>query len=171
MNSRSYADADLRLRGRRLVLVSVSDLLPRKAERLRNVRYLRPPDCADPIPNQRGKGGLDVMPIGAAAEIVAARRALMIFARLREESPSTNSVRHLQAAVATAFKVELRAILRRSRRPGPTRIRQIAMMLATKVCRCSRAEVGRRFARNHATVWHAERKFTHMLNSACSTIR
>src|ERR1700754_3852780 len=86
-----------------------------------------PHEAADPIPDQRGK---DVMPIGAEAEIVAARRALMIFARLREEKPSSNSVRHLQMAVAEAFRVDLWAILGRSRRPGPVRIRHIAMMLA-----------------------------------------
>jgi len=166
MNSRLYADADLRLRGRRLVLVSVPDLLPRKAEQLRNVRYLTPLNCADPIPNQRGR---DIMPIGAAAELIAARRALMIFARLREDNPSHNSVRHLQMAMAAAFKVDRNQMLARTRRPGPTRIRQIAMMLAMQVCKLSRSQIAIRFDRNHATVWHAERKFTQLLNSACSS--
>src|SRR4051812_24238767 len=70
--------------------------------------------AADVVPDQRGK---DVMPIGDEAEIVAARRALMIFARLRAETPSTNSVRHLQMALSQAFKVDLWVILGRSRRP------------------------------------------------------
>src|SRR5437899_1205247 len=63
--------------------------------------YFAPPAephiVVDLIPNQRGQ---EVKPIGAVEEAIAARRALMMFARLREENPSHNSVRHLQVAVA-----------------------------------------------------------------------
>jgi hypothetical protein len=135
--------------------------------------YLAPGDLQnvpDLIPDQRGKDVLDVMPIGADLEIVAARRALMAFARLRQEAPSISSVRHIQMATAEAFKVDLWVILGRSRRQGIVRIRQIAMLLAHRVCHASREDVSRRFDRNHSTVHYAEKKFAGLLDGATSRI-
>jgi len=133
--------------------------------------FLAPPaeqHCVvDVLPDQRGK---DVLPVGAEAEVIAARRALMAFARLRESEPSANSVRQLQVAVASAFKVDLWVILGRSRRPCPVRIRHIAMMLAHCCCKTSREDVSRRFDRNHATVMYAEKKLAAFLEGATSRI-
>jgi chromosomal replication initiation ATPase DnaA len=72
--------------------------------------------------------------------------------------------------VAEAFKVDLGAILGRSRKHGITRIRQIAMMLATRVCKTSRNQVGLRFFRDHSTVFWAETKFAPLLEGATSQI-
>jgi chromosomal replication initiation ATPase DnaA len=94
----------------------------------------------------------------------------MIFARLREEIPSTNSVRHLQTAIATAFKIDLWVILGRSRRHGPVRIRHIALMLAHCCYKTSREDVSRRFDRNPATVMYAEKKLAAFLEGATSQI-
>jgi hypothetical protein len=125
-------------------------------------------EVLDLVPNQRGKEF--VMPIGAEAEIVAGRRALAMFARLREEKPSTNSVRHLQMAIASAFKVDIWVIIGRSRKAGPVRIRHIALMLAHCCCKTSREDVSRRFDRNHATVMYAEKKLAAFLDGATSQI-
>jgi hypothetical protein len=170
MDSGLFAGAHVRLRGRRLVFLLD---LPRNAEQLRNVRDARPLDCDDPIPDQqRVVGPGNVLRIGGAAEAIATRRALVTFARLRSAHPYGHSVRQIQVASAAAFKVSVTQMLGRSRCPGIARVRQIAMMLATMVCSCSRAEIGRRFDRNRATVWFAENKFTYLLDSArSSTIR
>lgn len=124
----------------------------------------------DIVPSQRGRSAADVFRISDEAEIVAARRALAIFARLRDEAPGINSVRHLQQAAAAAFKVDLWVILGHSRRVGPSRIRHIAMMLAHCCCATSREDVSRRFDRNHATVMYAEKKYAAFLEGACSRI-
>jgi hypothetical protein len=129
--------------------------------------WIEPHVVVDLVPDQRGK---EVVPIGTNAELVAARRALMIFARLRDSKPADNSVRHLQVAVAAAFKIDLAVLIGRSRRPGPVRPRQIAMMLARRVCKHTLNHVSARFDRNHATVIHAERKFAYLLDGASSQI-
>jgi hypothetical protein len=125
----------------------------------------------DLVPNQRRACLLTVERISADAEIVAARRTLAAFARLRTLNPTTNSATHLVHAAAIGFKVDIAVIVGRSRRPGPVRIRQIAMYLAHQVCGVSREAVSRRFDRNHATVLHAERKFQGLLDGAASHIR
>lgn len=129
--------------------------------------WIEPHVVVDLVPDQRGK---EILPIGANAELVAARRALMIFARLREDSPSFNSVKHLQIAVASAFKIDLAEIHGRSRRPGPVRVRQIAMVLALRVCAKTLNDISRRFDRNHSTVLHAKRKLAAFLDGATSQI-
>ena len=135
------------------------------------VLKLPPPEpciVVDLVPDQRGQAVVKL--IGANAELIAARRALMIYARLRRERPTSNSVLQVQAAVAAAFKIDLPLMLSRSRRQGPTRVRQIAMMLASHVTACTRGAVARRFNRNHSTVIHAEKKFAGMLDGAVSQI-
>lgn len=136
--------------------------------------FLLPPptelhEVLDPVPEQRGKEVVET--IGAEAEVVAARRALAIFARLRSEPTTTNSVRHIQMAVAAAFKVDIGVILGRSRRPGAIRIRQIAIALARRVCAKTLNDLSRRFDRNHATVLYTERKWARFLDGASSQIR
>lgn len=126
-----------------------------------------PHHIVDLIPDQRAR---DVVPIGANAEVVAARRALMIFARLRESKPSDHSVRQMQVAVAIAFKIDLVVLLGRSRKPGPVRVRQIAMTLARRCCARTLNDTSRRFDRNHSTVLYAERKFAAFLDGATSQI-
>jgi Bacterial dnaA protein helix-turn-helix len=126
-----------------------------------------PHDVVDVVPDQRGRL---IMPIDRSAEKVAARRALAGFARRRQANPTQNTVRQLQASVAEAFKVDVEDMLARSMRPGPSRIRQIAMTLAKRVCKQSRAEIGRRFDRNHSTCMHAEKKFAWLLDAATSQI-
>lgn len=123
---------------------------------------------ADPIPDQRGAEL--VLPIGNEAEVIAAMRALAIFARLREGKPSTHSVRHMQMAVAAAFKVDVWVILGRSRRPGPVRVRQIAITLARRCCVSTLNGLSLRFDRNHATVLYTERKHAAFLDGASSRI-
>jgi hypothetical protein len=120
----------------------------------------------DLVPDQRGK---KIMPIDRSAEIVAARRALAGFAR-RMQICSNQSIRQLQISVAEAFKADLDQMLSRSHKAGPTRIRQIAMALARRVCKQPRAEIGRRFDRNHSTCIHAEKKFAWLLDGATSQI-
>ena len=135
------------------------------------VLKLPPPEpciVVDLVPDQRGQA--IVIPIGTNAELIAVRRALMIFARLRRECPTSNSVLQVQIAVAAAFKMDLSLMLSRSRRQGPTRPRQIAMMLASRVTSCTCGAIARRFDRNHATVIHAEKKFAGMLDGAASQI-
>lgn len=135
--------------------------------------FLPPPApqvVVDLVPDQRGRDAVNVLPVGTEVEIMAARRALMIFARLRDADPGSNSVRHLQKAIAEAFRVDLFAILGRSRKRGITRMRQIAMAMACRCCRLSRAEIARRFDRDHTTVLWAEKKWMPFLDGATSQI-
>lgn len=155
-----YAAVRARLGGLPAVASAPVLLLPAPA-------WIEPHIVSDIVPDQRGR---EIVPAGADVEIVAARRALMIFARLRQDNPGLNSVRHLQLAVAAAFKVDLARILERTRRPGPTRVRQIAMMLAMRVCKLPRNQVAIRFDRNHSTVMHAERKLAAFLDGATSDV-
>ncbi len=124
----------------------------------------------DPVPNQRRATALTVEPISSAAEIVAARRTLAAFARLRAADPATNSMTHLLHATAIGFKVDVAVILDRSRRPNAVRIRQIAMYLANHVCGMSRQAISKRFDRNHTTVLYAQRKLEGLLDGATSGV-
>jgi hypothetical protein len=129
-----------------------------------------PYTVVDLVPDQRNLTFMKVEALDAAAEILAARRALASFARMRTEHPSMNSVRQLQIAVAAAFKIDVAIITGPSRRHGPVRVRQIAQFLAAQVCATSRADIARRFRRDHATVFHAIKKFAGFLDGATSQI-
>lgn len=161
MDSQTYAETYVRLRGRRLVFAA--NLSPPK------VRYPRPLDCSDPVPYQHGRVRSGIVRIGGAAEAIAIRRALSIFARSRSANPKGNSIKQIQVATAAAFKVDLMQMLSRTLCRGITRIRQIAMMLAMTVCAHSRRAISRRFDRDHSTVFYAEKKYKYLLDGVSSS--
>ena len=157
-----YAAVRVRLRAPVLDLDAIEK--PRKVLLLDH--RPEPHIVADLVPDQRGKR---IVPLDRHVQIVAARRALAGFARRQQANP-TQSIRQWHLSVAEAFKVNLADMLERTHRHGPAQIRQIAMALAKRVCKQPRAEIARRFDRNHATVLHAERKFAWLLDGATSQI-
>jgi hypothetical protein len=137
------------------------------------VLYLPPPEpqgVCDPIPNQRGVEARHIQRISAEAELIATRRALAGFARLRTQYPVDKLCRHLKMAVAAAFKVDAGILEHPSRCQGAVRIRHITLMIACHVCDLSRYELGRRFNRDHSTIYYANLKMEWLLDGASCQI-
>lgn len=162
----SYLDARLRLR--RKAAPSGTDLLPRDRRRLPQLIAIQ--TVTDPIPDQRGRAASKIVVLAADVEIIAIRRSLYAFARLRRVDPFSNQLRQLRLAVAIGFKMDVTLLFSRCRYRGLARVRQIAMMLAHSVTGSARNEIARRFDRDHSTVWFAERKFSHLVIGLCSPI-
>lgn len=129
-----------------------------------------PNDVLDPVPDQRGVAAWNIEVIGHDAELIAARRALAAFARLRASNPHFHSMRHVQLAAAVAFKVDPEVLTGPCRRQGAVRVRQIAMTIACQVCAIGRNEIGRRFNRDHSTVHYASKKMAYLVDGATSSI-
>ncbi len=75
------------------------------------------------------------------------------------------SVETIQKQVAAYFDLSIADLLGKSRNDRIVKPRMVAMFLARELTKVSSTEIGKAFARNHATVLHAEAKISELCRS------
>lgn len=113
----------------------------------------------DIVPEQYGRAGPEIEPLSEEIERVAVRRAILAYlSKLRGDRTTNRSVM-VRNSAASAFKMDLKAILGASRTNGVVRPRQFGMCLAKRLTGASLPEIGRAFGgKDHTTVLYAVRK-------------
>lgn len=162
-----YAGVRMRLRGRPPVYGS--DLLPRDQAKKRFFTYRLAHGVADPIPDQRRRLAHKVKCLSPAQQIIATRRALAAYARMRSQHPGSQSARLLRRAIAEAFKMDSEAVFGRNNRQATTVPRQIAMALLGPLTGFGRTRVGNLLNRDHSTVFYAAKKMAVLLDGGLSS--
>ena len=74
-------------------------------------------------------------------------------------------VKPIVAAIAKYYDVSISDILSKSRYPGPTRARHVAMYLARKLTLNSTPDIGRILNRDHSSVWYGTRQVERRLRA------
>ena len=98
--------------------------------------------------------------------LTIAQAETLLHAQLKQESTTKAiSIEEIQSTVANMFGITVAEILGSKRTSNIAEPRMIAMFLCRELTDKSTTEIGEAFARNHATVLHAENKVPLLLQS------